>query len=60
MFSTNNNQWEVTKYGVLIEESKINITGLSKIVTKLWKYEDHFYIELWDNDINVYFNEVID
>ena len=53
-------QWEVTKYGQLIERSDIERGDIGVVTTKVYKYQDKYYIELWNNGYNIYFSEVID
>lgn len=53
-------QWEVTKYGQLIERTDIEIKGVAFITTKLYKYKDKYYQELWNSGYCVHFSEVID
>ena len=52
-------QWDVTKYGQLVERTDIEGSDLGCITTKIYKYQDKYYMELWDNGYNVYFSEVI-
>jgi len=59
----NTTQWEVSKYGQLIERSDIEIAGVGVITTKLYKHgeeEAKYYIEVWDSGYCVHFSEVID
>lgn len=53
-------QWEVTKYGQLIERSDIERADIGVITTKIYKYQDKYYMELWDNGYCMHFSEVID
>ena len=53
-------QWEVTKYGQLIDRSDIERGDIGVITTKIYKYQDKYYAELWDNGYCVHFSEVID
>ena len=53
-------QWEVTKYGQLIESSDIKIGGIGFITTKVYKYQEKYYIELWGNGFCINFSEIID
>ena len=59
---TNNDQWnwDVVKYGQLIERSDIERGDVGYITTKIYKYQDKYYVELWDNGYRVHFGEVID
>ena len=56
----NATQWEVSKYGQLIERSDIERGDIGVITTKIYKYKDKYYVELWDNGYNIHFSEVID
>ena len=53
-------QWEVVKYGQLIERSDIESGDVGFITTKIYKYQGRFYVELWDNGYCIHFSEVID
>ena len=53
-------QWEVTKYGQLIERSDIERGDIGVITTKIYKYQDKYYVELWNNGCSIHFSEVID
>ena len=57
---TQTTQWEVTKYGQLIDRSDIEISGVGMITTKVYKYQDKYYVELWDSGCCIHFSEVID
>ena len=57
---TNATQWEVNKYGQLIDRSDIERGDIGAITTKIYKYQDKFYLELWDNGYCLYFGEEID
>ena len=60
MEMTSTTQWDVNKYGQLIEKSDIEGAGLGVITTKIYKYQDKYYLELWDNGYCLYFSEGID
>lgn len=51
-------QWEVTKYGQLMHRSDIETSDIGVITTKIYKYKDKHYAELWDNIICIHFSEV--
>ena len=53
-------QWDVNKYGQLIERSDIERSDIGVITTKIYKYQDKYYIELWDTGFCLYFGEEID
>ena len=53
-------QWEVTKYGQLIKRSDIEREDIGVITTKIYKYQDKYYVELWDKGYCIHFSEVID
>lgn len=53
-------QWEATKYGQLIERADIEMRGIAFITTKVYRYKDKYYVELWDNGYCIHFSEVID
>ena len=52
-------QWDINKYGQLIERSDIERWDIGVITTKLYKYLDKYYLELWDNGYCIYFSEQI-
>lgn len=54
---TSTTQWEVTKYGQLIERSDIEREDIGCITTKIYKYRGKCYIELWENGSNIYFSK---
>ena len=60
MKMTSTTQWDVNKYGQLIERSDIEIGDIGLISTKIYKYQGNYYIELWDNGYCIYFSEQID
>ena len=53
-------QWEVSKYGQLIEQSDIERGDVGVITTKVYEYRDKYYVELWDSGYIIHFSEVID
>lgn len=57
---TNTIQWEVSKYGQLIDRTDIDRGDIGVITTKVYKYQDKYYIELWENGCNIHFSEMID
>ena len=56
---TNATQWDVNKYGQLIERTDIERGDIGVITTKLYVYQDEYYLELWDNGYCLYFSEMI-
>lgn len=59
----NTTQWNVTKYGKLVERSDIYIKGVGVVTTKIYQYcqeEMKYYIEVWNNGYCVHFSEMID
>lgn len=52
-------QWEVIKYGLFIECSDIKRGDIGVITAKIYKYQDKYYVELWDNGYCIHFSEVI-
>lgn len=53
-------QWEVTKYGQIVERSDIESSDIGAITTIIYIYLDKYYIEVWDSGYCVHFSEVID
>ena len=53
-------QWDVTKYGKIIDRSDIEIGGVGVITTKVYGKDEKHYIELWHNGYCVHFSEVMD
>ena len=53
-------QWEVSKYGQLIERTDIKRGDIGCITTKVYKYKGKYYVELWENGCNIHFSEMID
>lgn len=51
--------WEVSRYGQLIDRADIERSDVGFITTKVYKYQDKYYIELWDKGRCVHFSEVI-
>ena len=39
-------QWDVTKYGQMIERSDIVIAGIAIITNKIYYYKDKYYVEI--------------
>ena len=56
----NVSQWEVSKYGQIMERSDIEISGVGVVTTKIYIYQDKHYIEVWDNGCCIHFSEVMD
>ena len=59
MEMTSTTQWDVNKYGQLIERTDIERGDIGVITTKLYVYQDEYYLELWDNGYCLYFSEMI-
>lgn len=57
---TNTTQWEVSKYGKIVERSDIESGDIGVITTKVYRYKEKYYIELWENGCNIHFSEMID
>lgn len=57
---TNKTQWEVTKYGQMVERSDIWIDGVAIITTKIYFYQGKYYTELWESGYCIHFSEVLD
>ena len=55
---TNTTQWEVSKYGQLIERGDIENGDIGVITTKIYKYQGKYYIELWKNGCNIHFSDI--
>lgn len=53
-------QWDVTKYGQMIERSDIWIGGVAIITTKIYAYGGKYYTEVWDSGYCIHFSEVMD
>lgn len=53
-------QWDVTKYGQLIDRSDIWISGYAIITTKIYAYGGKYYTEVWDSGHCIHFSEVMD
>ena len=56
----NTTQWEVSRYGQMIERTDIVIGGVAIITTKIYFYQGKYYTELWDNGCCIHFSEVMD
>lgn len=50
-------QWEVTKYGQLLERADIESGAIGIVTTKIYKYQDKYYVELWYNGYCAHFSE---
>ena len=57
---TKTGQWEVTKYGQIIDRADIERGDIGIITTKIYKYQDKYYVELWDSGCCIHFSEVLD
>ena len=57
---TNTTQWDVTKYGQMVERTDIVISGVSIITTKIYAYQNRYFVELWDSGYCVHFSEVME
>ena len=51
--------YEVQHYGSLISAEDILYDG-RHITTKLYKYENSLFVELWTDGIRLYFSELFD
>lgn len=49
-------QRKVQRYGQLIERSDIELSDIGCITTKVYKYKEKYYIELWENGCNIHFS----
>ena len=56
----NTTQWEVTKYGQLIDRADIERGDVGCISTKIYEYQGKYYVELWENGYNIHYSEMID
>lgn len=57
---TNTTQWNINKYGQLIERSDIVIKGISIITTRIYTYEGRYYVEVWDRGYCIHFGEIME
>ena len=55
---TNTIQWDVNKYGQLMERSYIERGDIGAIATKIYRYQDKHYVELWVNGYCVHFEKI--
>lgn len=53
-------QLKVVKYGERIARTDIKREDIGVITTEIYKYKEKYYIEVWENGCNVYFNQMID
>lgn len=60
MTMNNSLDWEVTKYGQLFDRTDIESNDFGIVTTKIFKYQDKFYVEVWQNGIRLTFIELID
>lgn len=51
--------WEVQKYGRLINQADTWEESHNLITQKIYYYEGKHYIEVWNNDIRLLFHEMI-
>ena len=56
---TNTTQWEVVRYGQLIERSDIEIGDIGVITTIIYKYQNKYYVKLWDTGYCIHFSELV-
>lgn len=53
--------WEVTKYGQLFDRTDFDQhKNYGVVTTKIYKYQEKFYVEVWQNGIRLTFIELID
>ena len=52
--------WEVTKYGQLFDRTNLENENYGIVTTKIFKYQEKFYMEVWQNGIRLTFKELID
>ena len=52
--------WEVTKYGQLFDRTDLENINYGVVTTKIYKYQEKFYVEVWQNGIRLAFIELID
>ena len=52
--------WEVTKYGQLFDRTDLENKNYGVVTTKIYKYQEKFYVEVWQNGIRLTFIELID
>ena len=52
--------WEVTKYGQLFDRTDLENINYGVVTTKIYKYQEKFYVEVWQNGIRLTFIELID
>lgn len=52
--------WEVTKYGQLFDRTNLENENYGIVTTKIYKYQEKFYMEVWQNGIRLTFKELID
>ena len=52
--------WEVTKYGQLFDRTDLENKNYGVVTTKIYKYQEKFYMEVWQNGIRLSFIELID
>lgn len=52
--------WKVTKYGQLFDRTDLRNSNYGFVTTKIYKYQEKFYVEVWQNGIRLSFNELIE
>lgn len=52
-------KFEVNKYGQRIEETDIEISNTALITTRVYLYNNTYYMETYNNGYCVYFGQVI-
>lgn len=60
MKMNNGLDWEVTKYGQIIDRTDLENKNYGVVTTKIYKYQEKFYVEVWQNGIRLTFIELID
>lgn len=51
--------WDVVHYGVIVEDHETTIAGRYPVRLKVYKYQDRYFMELWETGIRVYYGEVV-
>ena len=56
----NESDWEVQKYGTVIDCHELNIDGRYKVQEKVYRYQDRVFVEVWCNGYRLSFSELFD
>lgn len=51
--------WDVTHYGVIVEDHDTVIGGRYPVRLKVYHYRERYFMELWSVGIRVYYGEVV-